>query len=124
MIATDSSTLLAFLRGERGVDVSALASALQHGDVAIPPVVLTRILSEESLGPLLVEKLTSLPVLELADGYWARAGRLRAELRLRGIKAKLPETLIAQSCLDQGIGFLTRDKSYAPYAEHCGLRLV
>lgn len=124
MIAVDTSTLLAFLRGEKGGDVSAMMSALRHGEIALPPLVLTKLLSEESLDDLLVEKVSSLPVIETGEGYWTRAGQLRAGLRAKGVKAKLPETLIVQSCLDHDIGFITRDKAYAPYAEHCGLRLV
>ena len=124
MIGVDASTLLAFLRDEKGGDVAALANALHHGEIVLPPMVVTKILSEENLDDLLVAKLVSLPVIELTPGYWARAGQTRAHLKTRGVKAKLPETLIVQACLDHDIGFITRDKAYAPYAEHCGLRLV
>jgi predicted nucleic acid-binding protein len=47
---------------------------------------------------------------DLIDGYWRRAGLLRAMLVKRGHKAKLADVLIAQSCLDHRVLLITTTK--------------
>ncbi len=37
-----------------------------------------------------------LPVLELSDGFWERAGRLRSKILARGLKSRLVDALVAQ----------------------------
>jgi predicted nucleic acid-binding protein len=39
-------------------------------------------------------------------------------------KARLGDALIAQSCIDQGIALLTRDRDFKSFAEAAGLDLV
>jgi predicted nucleic acid-binding protein len=63
------------------------------------------------------------PRLEILDGYWVRAGELRARLLRRGLKARLADTLIAQSCLDHQVALLTRDRAFRNFATHAGLNL-
>lgn len=123
MIAVDTSTLIAFLAGEKGRDTEALDAALAHNEVSLPPVVVTEVLSatraDERLGHLIV----ALPMLAVTDGYWRRAGELRARLHARKLKAPLADALIAQSCLDHGVALLTRDADFRHFAKHGGLTL-
>ncbi len=49
MIAIDSSTLIAYIQGDRGADVEALDAGLAAGDVVLPPVVLAEVLSDPAL---------------------------------------------------------------------------
>lgn len=124
MIAVDTSTLLAFLAGAKGNDTDALDAALAYREVALPPVVVTEVLSapqaDERLGPLIV----ALPMLVVTDGFWERAGELRARLHARRLKAPLADALIAQSCLDHGVALLTRDADFRHFARHGGLTLA
>ncbi len=53
-----------------------------------------------------------IPVLTLEPGFWERAGRLRARVIAAGHKAKLADTLIAQSCLDHDVALATRDPDF------------
>jgi predicted nucleic acid-binding protein len=67
--------------------------------------------------------LVGLPTLELVDGYWERAGLLRAKVLGRRRKARLADTLIAQSCLDHDVELVARDPDFAPFAVIGGLKL-
>jgi len=57
------------------------------------------------------------------DGYWERAGGLRASLLARRRKARLADTLIAQSCLDHDVELVARDPDFTPFAAIGGLKL-
>ena len=124
MIAVDTSSLIAYLSGERGADVEATALALEHRQAALPPVVLTEIVSDPVLSPDVKTLLAELPMLDLLDGYWERAGLLRARMLAQGRKARLADTLITQSCLDHEVELVTRDRDFIPFARLAGLRLV
>lgn len=124
MIAVDTSTLSALLDGNQGRDVELLADALARGDVRLPPVVLTEILSDPAPARLLAPRLVDVELLEVAEGYWQRAGENRAKLRTRGLKAKVTDALIAQSCIDRDVALITRDQDFRHFARHCGLKLA
>ncbi len=124
MIAADTSTVIAFLGGGAGTDVEALDVALAESQVCLPPVVLTELLSDPKLPPSVARLLEEVPVLEIHDGYWQRAGRLRARLLAAKRKGRLADTLIAQSCLDHDVVLLTRDEDFRQFARVAGLRLA
>ena len=124
MIAVDTSTLSALLAGHEGKDVDALADGLARGDVRLPPVVLTEILSDPTAAKVLAPRLLELELLGVAEGYWQRAGATRAKLQARGLKAKVADALIAQSCIDHDVALLTRDQDFRHFAKHCGLNLA
>jgi predicted nucleic acid-binding protein len=90
----------------------------------LTPVVLTEILSDPKLPPDVADTLLQLPLIEIADGYWQRAGALRARVLAKRRKARLGDALIAQSCLDRGIPLLTRDRDFRAFAQAAGLDLV
>jgi hypothetical protein len=123
MIAVDTSTFVAFLDGVEGRDVGLLDDALAHNQVCLPPVVVSELLSAPESSAL-EGVLADLPLLAIEDGYWHRAGRMRASLLARGHKALLADTLICQSCLDHSVALLTRDADFRHFARHCGLHLA
>jgi predicted nucleic acid-binding protein len=123
LIAIDTSSLIAYLSGAAGVDVEAVGLALGHRQAALPPVVLTELLSDPELPRTVNALLLGLPMLPLSDGYWERAGLLRARVLARGRKARLADTLIAQSCLDHDIELVTRDADFRHFARAVGLKL-
>jgi predicted nucleic acid-binding protein len=49
---------------------------------------------------------------------------LRATVLSKGRKARLGDALIAQTCLDQNIPLLTRDKDFRAFADAAQLHLV
>jgi predicted nucleic acid-binding protein len=124
LIALDSSSLLAFLKGEKGRDVELLDLALADRQGCLPPVVVTEIASSPRLSRRVSELLQQLPVLEIDQGYWQRAGALRAAVLAKGLKAYLADALIAQSCLDHDVPLITRDSDFTRFAAIGGLKLL
>ena len=124
MIAADTSTWIAFFSGAEGEDVERLDDALQDRLVMMPPPVLSELLSDPKMSADLEATLREVPLLDTSDGYWARAGRLRATVLARRRKARLGDALIAQSCLDHRLPLLTRDSDFMAFADAAGLDLV
>lgn len=122
MIAVDTSSLRRFLSGATGADVDAVADALSHRSVVLPPVVLTEMLSDASADQT-GDLLNALPLLDVSGGYWPRAGALRGQVIAAGHKAKVADALIAQSCLDHDVALITNDRDFRHYVKH-GLRLL
>jgi predicted nucleic acid-binding protein len=124
MIAADTSTWVAFLQGDGGSDADWLDKALKDRQVVMVPVVLTELLSDAKLPPEAAKTLIEIPMIELPPGYWERAGRLRARAIAKSRKARLGDALIAQSCIDQDIPLLTRDRDFRVFANTMGLNVV
>jgi hypothetical protein len=124
VIAADTSTWVAFLGGDAGEDVKRLDGALEDRQVVMVPVVLTELLSDPKLPSGVAETLSEVPSIEIASGYWQRAGGLRAKVLARRRKARLGDALIAQSCMDGGVPLLTRDRDFKAFSDAAGLDLV
>ncbi len=124
MLAADTSSLLAYLSGGAGPDVSLIDQALAQATLCLPPVVLTEILSGAPISAHLQTQIIACPLLEISGGYWLRAGATRAVLLTRRLRAKMPDTLIAQSCIDHDVPLITRDGDFRHFAKHCGLKLA
>jgi len=124
VIAVDTSSFVAYLSGARGPDVAAVDSALSEKQACLPPVVLTELLSDPRLPRNVAELLRQLPLLETSDGYWDRAGQLRAGVLASRRKARLADTLVAQSCLDHDVPLIARDTDFRHFAREAGLKLL
>jgi len=126
VIAIDSSSWIAFFsdREPPGDDTALVESALADHQACLPPVVLTELLSDPQLPRGLAALLARLPLLEAQPGYWTRAGQLRAKLLARKQRARLADTLVAQSCLDHRVRLVTRDEDFRHFARLGGLRLA
>ena len=98
--------------------------AFSDGVGSVSPVTITEVLSDPSLNPFVRELILQLPVLPITDGFWERAGRMRAKLLRLRYKAKMADTLIAQNCLDHGASLLTRDKDFKIFQRWTGLRIL
>jgi predicted nucleic acid-binding protein len=123
VIAIDTSAFIAYLSGDEGSDVAAVDTALASHHACLPPVVLTELLSDPKLSKSVRALFQELPLLELTEGFWERAGHLRASALSRRHKAKLADTLIAQACIDQGVPLITRDQDFRHFAG-AGLALL
>lgn len=124
MIAADTSSWIAFLEGSGGEDVRLLDRALADRQVVMVPVVLTELLSDPRLPSDVLESISEVPLLEVASGYWQRAGALRAKVLATRRKARLGDALIAQTCIDQGVPLITRDRDFRAFAAAANLNLV
>ncbi len=124
MLAVDSSSLIAYLAGEAGADVEAVDMALQSKQVMLPPVVLCELLSDPELPERVSRALKAMPVLALSEGFWERAGLLRAQIIALRRKARLSDALIAQICLDHDLPLITRDRDFRIFARVTHLKLL
>ena len=124
MIAADTSTWIAFLEGDAGNDVRLLDKALADAQVVMVGVVLAELLSDPALRPSIAKTLSEVPLMGIQPGYWQRAGSLRAKVLAKRRKARLGDALIAQSCIDEGIPLLTRDRDFRAFAEAADFDLV
>ena len=124
MIAIDTSSLVAYLSGSAGEDVTAVDRALSESQACLPPVVLTELLSDPKLPDEVAAVLRQIPVLSISEGYWDRAGVLRSTIIARKRRARLADSLIAQTCLDHGLVLITRDAGFRAFALTAGLKLV
>lgn len=124
MIAADTSTWIAFLQGSAGADTELLDQALVDRQVVMVPVVLTELLSDPDLPSDVAETLLEVPLLELQLGYWHRAGALRARVLAKKRKARLGDALIAQSCLDQKIPLITRDRDFGAFQQAANIEIL
>jgi predicted nucleic acid-binding protein len=124
MIAADTSSMVAYFLGGDGKDVEQVDAALATGDLVLPPAVLTELLSDPALEPAVDNQIRRVATLDILEGYWLRAGEARRTLIRYGLKAKVGDALIAQSCIDHRVKLIARDTDFRHFARHCGLLLA
>ena len=95
MLCLDTSSLIAYLQGDSGADVGLIDQALVDQVGAISPVTVAELLSDPDLSSTLKQTILELPVLQILEGFWERAGLLRAKVTRSGRRANLADTLIA-----------------------------
>jgi len=124
MLCIDTSSFIAYLEGDRGEDVELVDKAFSDQVGVLSPVIVTELLSDPQLSSTLRRDILGIPVLPITDGYWERAGLLRAKIQHRGHRAKLADTLITQSCLDYNVSLVTRDRDFRVFKQVAGLRIL
>jgi hypothetical protein len=124
VIAVDTSSWIAFLSGDRGPDVDFVERLLAERHACLPPVVLTELLSDPRLPERVAGLLGELPRLALKEGYWERAGALRAKAIAARRRAPLADALIAQCCLDHRVRLVTRDSDFRHFVKLGGLEVL
>lgn len=123
MLAVDTSTFVSYLKGDKGSDVEFLNQSLIDKNIFFPPIVITELLSSTKIYSQLKEDINSFPTLELSENYWTQVGYLRSQMSKHGYKAKLADSLIAQSCLDHQATLITRDKDFLTFQKIFDLKL-
>lgn len=123
MIAVDTSVFIDYFQGKNTIHTGKLDEIFSHHLLILPPTVLVELLSDPHLPKTFVEKILELPILEPTPEFWQRAGINRSKLISKKLKARLADTLIAQSCIDAKVPLLTNDKDFRHYEKHCGLML-
>ena len=124
MIALDTSSIIAFLDGSTGKDVLAVDLALEQRQAVLPPAVLCELLSVPDLPRRPRTLFGQLPLLDVLDGYWERAGLLRARILKKRRTARLADALIAQSCLDHDVPLISRDRDFRAFSGLSSLQLL
>lgn len=123
MIAVDTSSLARAFDGERDPQALRVRDLIFFRRIHLPPVVVTEMLSNRLMTDDARSAVIGMPNLEVHDGYWERAGHLRAQARRDGLKAKLADCLIAQSCIDHDIPLITYDRDFRHFVR-AGLTLA
>ena len=103
---------------------SSWSQALTDQQVVVPPPVLTELSSDPELPAKVSRLLLDLLRLDILEGYWQRAGELRAKVIRKRRRARLADSLITQSCLDHDLPLVTRDKDFRAFALVSALRLA
>jgi predicted nucleic acid-binding protein len=123
LIAIDTSSLRRWAERLSGRDVDQVREVIRNGEAALPPIVVTEALSKPALEPAFVSVVMSLALMPIREGYWKRAGELRADILSEGHKAKLADVLIAQSCIDHDVILITNDTDFRHFTR-AGLKLA
>ncbi len=123
MIAIDTNVAIYFFAGKASKEVTVLEDLFKNNLAIFPPLVIAELLSDPWISKKIVDFLAGAPQLETLPGYFERAGRLRAKLLRRGLKARTADSLIAQSCTDSKVKLLTNDKDFKNFETYCGLSL-
>lgn len=123
MIAVDTSSFIAYLQDEKGRDISLVGETLEANQLVFPPMVVTELLSDPKLPQSVTDLIIQVPMLDLEEGFWVRAGELRAKLLGRKLKSRIADALIAQICIDYHTPLITRDHDFRHYQKY-GLKLA
>jgi predicted nucleic acid-binding protein len=124
MICIDTSSFIAYLEGARGQDVVLVDQVLADQVAVFSPVTVSELLSDPKLDAHVRQQILAVPLLPVGEGYWERAGLLRAKALSRGRRARLADALIAQACLDHDAALVTRDRDIEVFSRIAGLRLA
>ncbi len=124
MIAVDTSVLIDYFKGISNLQTDRVNELFAYHALVLPPIVLSELLSAPRLSPEFVNYLVELPILTIHEGYWQRAGRMRSVLLQKQLKARLADTLIAQSCIDHQIPLMTKDDDFKSFNKYCELHLA
>jgi predicted nucleic acid-binding protein len=127
VILVDSSVWIDYFRGTPTPEADSLDALLGIEPIVTGDLVLTEVLqgfgSEQDFNQG-KKLLTSLPIVELVGEEIAiKAARNFRTLRAKGITVrKTMDTLIATSCIENGLTLLYSDRDFDPFVEHLGLR--
>jgi predicted nucleic acid-binding protein len=124
LIVADSSVLIPWAEGNPTDKTRLLRLHLQQGTLRVAPISITELLSTRDLRPEIRLIAETLDLLELQDGYWARAGLLRARCLAASRRARLADALIAQACIDADLPLLTNDTDFEVFHSIGALKLV
>lgn len=112
-----------YLDGAAGRDVELVFEAVSAGTLVLAPPTVTELLSYSIERPMLTPLLRNAVVIPLSTGFWERAGLTRRSIRQHGLKAKLADVLIAQSCMDADAPLIAHDSDFRHFVP-LGLKLA
>lgn len=123
VVAADTNVIHDYFADQTGPKFHLLKEAFDQDIVLLPPAVLTEALSDPALPAAKAARIRAIPLLSVFDGFWDRAGLLRAFQLSRGYSGHLGDVLIAQACIDHEIPLITYDRDFRRF-ERAGLKLL
>ena len=124
MIAVHTSSMISYLQGDEGGDITLLKECIKLESIILLPPVLSELLSDYKLPNEIYHVLVNLPLLIIKGGYWERVGKLSAKILAKKMKVRIADSLIAQCCIDSDVGLITRDSDFIKFARHTELKLI
>jgi predicted nucleic acid-binding protein len=123
VIAADTSAWIDYSKGLETLAATALQRSLEEGILVIPPLVLVELLGGPKLPSSADRFIRALPRMDLLPGYWERTATSRRSILKKGLKARLGDCLIAQSCIDQNCPLITSDTDFRHFVT-LGLKIA
>lgn len=123
-LVVDTSSWISWLAGGGS---SLVDEALEEGRLHLPVMVAAELLSgrlDASERAELQDMLSDLPAVGTDLEHWFRVGKLRAELRARGLSVPTPDAHVAQCAVDTGVVLLTEDRVFERVAKLVALKVV
>ncbi|MDE2905114.1 MAG: hypothetical protein OXQ28_03420 [Acidobacteriota bacterium] len=116
--------MIAYFNGDDGEDVEWLDQALALKQAVLPPVVLTEILSDPVLDPAVADLIGEICRSSRSVRASGSAPPQPEPVLAKRLRARLADTLIAQSCIDSRTPLITRDRDFRHFSTHAGLDLL
>lgn len=123
MICADTSVWIAFIQGEENRETEILSLNIEQGRLLLSPPILMELLSSPELTNEERQLFLSLPMLDIVEGLWTRAGDLRRKLLKQNLKAHSMDCLIAQICIDNHTPLLAVDGDFRHFTK-MGLKIL
>jgi predicted nucleic acid-binding protein len=123
-LVVDTSSWIAWLAGGGS---SLVDEALEEGRLHLPVIVAAELLSgrlDASERAELQDMLSDLPAVGTDPEHWFRVGKLRAELRAKGLSVSTPDAHVAQCAIDTGGVLLSEDRVFEKIARVLPLRVA
>jgi predicted nucleic acid-binding protein len=123
-LVVDTSSWIAWLAGGGS---SLVDEALEEGRLHLPVIVAAELLSgrlDASERAELQDMLSDLPAVGTDPEHWFRVGKLRAELRAKGLSVSTPDAHVAQCAIDTGGVLLSEDRVFEKIAGVLPLRVA
>lgn len=123
-LVVDTSSWIAWLAGG-GSDL--VDEALDEGRLHLPVIVSAELLSgrlAEAERAELQDILSHLPPVGTDPEHWFRVGKLRAQLRAKGLSVSTPDAHVAQCTIDTRGVLLTEDRVFEKIAKVVRLPLA
>lgn len=123
-IVIETSAWASFFEGN---EVPTLELALQAGGAVLPALVLTELLSnqlsakERSQLVDLLSRLSVYPDEKNHQAHYVRAGKLKSELEMRGVRLSARDAHVAQCAIDVKGVLLTRDSFFLELQKYAGV---
>ena len=128
MIVPDSSVWISYFHGVSTPGVERLRSIAHTDDILVGDLVMLEVLqgarSEKTARTIETELRSFTVVSMLNDALAVSAARYYRMLRSAGVTIrKTPDLIVATFCMDQGHAVLHRDRDFAHFERHFGLRV-
>ena len=123
-LVVDTSSWIAWLAGGGS---PLVGEALEEGRLHLPVIVAAELLSgrlDAMQRAELQDMLSDLPAVGADPEHWFRVGKLRAELRAKGLSVSTPDAHVAQCAIDTGGVLLTEDRVFEKIAKVVPLRVA